>query len=94
LTAACDCLVELTLDSKRIRLGDLGTFYMSAETTGEASEEEFSADNIKKVHLRFWPNQKHSYPLDSVSIRKMASFTDLSELDDRLKPSNNDSEQP
>ena len=94
LTAACDCLVELTLDSKRVRLGDLGTFYMSAETEGESSEEDFSADNIKKVHLRFWPNQKHSYALDSVSIRKIASFTDLSELDDRLKPSNNDSVQP
>lgn len=34
LAAACDCLVELTLDSKRVRLGDLGTFYMSAETRG------------------------------------------------------------
>ena len=90
LAAACDCLVELTLDSKRVRLGDLGSFYMSAETEGENKEEEFSADNIKKVHLRFWPNQKHSYPLDSVSIRKIASFTDLSELDDRLKPSDND----
>ena len=94
LTAACDCLVELTLDSKRVRFGDLGTFYMSAETTGEASEEDFSADNIKKVHLRFWPNQKHSYALDSVSIRKIASFTDLSELDNRLKTSDNEASQP
>ena len=80
LAAACDCLVELTLDSKRVRLGDLGTFYMSAETEGAEEEEDFSADNIKKVHLRFWPNQKHSYALDSVSLRKLASFTDLEHL--------------
>ena len=80
LTAACDCLVELTLDSKRVRLGDLGTFYMSAETEGEAKEEDFTAENIKRVHLRFWPNQKRSYALDSATIRKMAKFTDISQL--------------
>lgn len=80
LAAACDCLVELTLDSKRVRLGDLGTFYMSAETEGALEEKEFTADNIKKVHLRFWPNMKRSYALDSVSMRKLASFTDLSKL--------------
>lgn len=89
LAAACDCLVELTLDSKRVRFGDLGTFYMSAETEGEANEENFTADNIKKVHLRFWPNQKHSYALDSVSIRKIASFADLEQLMDG--PSSNSS---
>lgn len=80
LAAACDCLVELTLDSKRVRLGDLGTFYMSAETVGEENKEDFTADNIRKVHLRFWPNQKHSYALDSTSIRKLASFTDVAQL--------------
>lgn len=94
LAAACDCLVELTLDSKRVRLGDLGTFYMSAETRGESKEEDFTAGSIRKVHLRFWPNQKRSYALDSVSLRKQASFTDLSYLggqnpsdgDDTVKP--------
>lgn len=90
LMAAYDCLVELTLDSKRVHLGDLGTFYMSAESTGEENEADLTADNIKKVHLRFRPNQKRSYALDSVSNRKAASFTDLSQLDDRLKPSQGD----
>lgn len=93
LAAACDCLVELTLDSKRVRLGDLGTFYMSAESEGEENEEDFSADNIKKVHLRFWPNQKHSYALDSVSIRKIASFADIEDLAGR-KTSSGDDDTP
>lgn len=91
LAAACDCLVELTLDSKRVRLGDLGTFYMSAETAGAATADKFSADNIKKVHLRFWPNQKKSYALDSVSLRRLASFTDLSQLSES---SSEESSQP
>lgn len=80
LAASCDCLVELTLDSKKVRLGDLGTFYMSAETTGETDPENFTDDNIKKLHLRFWPNMKRSYALDSVSNRKKAKFTDLATL--------------
>lgn len=88
LAAACDCLLELTLDSKRVRLGDLGTFYMSPETQGESKEENFTAENIKKVHLRFWPNQKHSYALDSSSIRKLASFTDIDQLTGAPKDDN------
>jgi hypothetical protein len=72
--------VELTIDSKRVRLGDLGTFYMSAETEGAEEEKDFTAVNIKKVHLRFLPNMKKSYALDSVSIRKQAKFADLERL--------------
>ena len=80
LVAACDCLVELVLDSKKVRLGDLGTFYLSAETEPGDTAEEFTDDNVKKVHLRFLPNLKQSYPLDSVSMRGKASFADLNSL--------------
>lgn len=80
LVASCDCLVELVLDSKKVRLGDLGTFYLSAETEPGDSAEEFTDDNVKKVHLRFLPNLKQSYPLDSVSMRGKASFADLNSL--------------
>ena len=82
LMAACDCLVELVKDSKRVRLGDLGTFYLSPETVGSETEKEFTADNVVKVHLRFWPNQKRSYALDSVSMRKVALFVDINQLND------------
>ena len=80
LVAACDCLVELVLDSKKVRLGDLGTFYLSAETEPGDTAEEFTDDNVKKVHWRFLPNLKQSYPLDSVSMRGKASFADLNSL--------------
>ena len=80
LTAACDCLVELTMDSKKVRLGDLGMFYMSAETEGAENAEDFTAGNVKKVHLRFLPNMARAYALDSVSNRKIASFKDISKL--------------
>lgn len=80
LMAACDCLVELVKDSKKVRLGDLGTFYLSAHTKGEEKEEDFTADNIETLHLRLTPNRKHTYPLDSVSIRKTASFRGIEQL--------------
>lgn len=86
LMSTCDCLVELVKDSIRVRLGDLGTFYLSTESTGSETEKDFTADNVKKVHLRFWPNQKHSYALDSVSMRKQTAFVDINQLHE---PTNN-----
>ncbi len=80
LAAACDCLVELVKDSKKVRLGDLGTFYLSAESTGADSADEYSADNLKKVHLRFLPNLCRSYALDSVTLRKQVSIGSLEAL--------------
>jgi predicted histone-like DNA-binding protein len=82
LMSACDCLVELVKDSKRVRLGDLGTFYLSPETTGSETEEDFSDDNVRKVHLRFRPNRSRSYALDSVSLRNETSFVDIDKLND------------
>lgn len=80
LMKACDCLVEIVKDSKKVQLGDLGTFYLSAETEGADTEGEFTADNVQKVHLRFLPNRSQSYPLDSVSLRKVTSFRDIDSL--------------
>lgn len=80
LAATCDCLVEQCMDSKKVRLGDLGTFYMSVSTEGAEDADHFGVDNIKGVHLRFWPNMKRSYALDSKTLRKLAKFSDIETL--------------
>ena len=85
MTTACDCLVELTMDSKKVCLSDLGTFYASAESEGEVQKDDYSAKNVKKVHLRFLPNMKKSYPLDSVTLREKASLIDLDALNGKPK---------
>ena len=77
LMQICECLVEVCMDSKKVQLGDLGTFYMSARSTGEENAANFSMDNIKGLRLRFAPNQKRDYPLDSISNRKKAELRDL-----------------
>ena len=92
LTNACECLVELTMDSKKVRLSDLGTFYASAESEGEAVRDEYDATDVKKVHLRFLPNMTRSYPLDSKTLRQKASLIDLDTLNG--KTSDSDDEEP
>ncbi len=90
VTMLIDCLVELTLDSKKVQFSDLGTFYASAETEGESEKDDFTAENVKKVHLRFLPNMKKSYPLDSKTLREKASIIDLDVLAGVKKESDDD----
>ncbi|MCR5679992.1 MAG: hypothetical protein K6G08_07285 [Prevotella sp.] len=77
LMQICECLVEVCMDSKKVQLGDLGTFYMTARSTGEENAANFSMNNIKGLRLRFTPNQKRDFPLDSISNRQNATLRDL-----------------
>ena len=94
LTAACDCLVELCLDSKKVRLGDLGTFYLSAESKGEDLAEDYTSEKIVKVHLRFLPNRSRAFPLDSVTMRKKASFLDIEQMGTSVTDDEEDDDNP
>ena len=51
------CFEELLLEGNKIKLGGLGTFYLSAQTTGADSESEFTADNVKSIRMRFLADQ-------------------------------------
>lgn len=93
VTLLIDCLVELTLDSKKVQFSDLGTFYASAETEGQTEKDLFTAEKVKKVHLRFLPNMKKSYPLDSKTLRSKTSILDIDVLNSTPKESD-DEEKP
>ena len=90
LTNAVDCLVELVMDSKKIWLSDLGIFYASANSEGEPVEDDFSVNTVKKVHLRFLPNMKKSYALDSKSLREKASLRNIEDLLPKAKDEDDD----
>lgn len=92
LMSACDCLVELVKDSKRVRLGDLGTFYLSANSEHSDTEEEFTVDKVKKLHLRFRPNRAKSFAFDSKSMRKASSLVDINKLTNSSSESSADGE--
>ena len=51
LYMAVDCMREMLLDGKKIRLGDLGDFSVSLNSKGAESAEKFSAQNITGVNV-------------------------------------------
>ena len=46
-----DCLQELVLDGKSVRLGELGLFSIGMTSRGEDSAEKVTAQSIEGVHL-------------------------------------------
>lgn len=47
-----DCLKELLLEGYRIKMGDLGTFFVSLSSNCTETKEEFTANNITAVNTR------------------------------------------
>lgn len=58
LYLAVDCMRELLLDGKKIRLGDLGDFAVSIQSKGAESADKFSAQNITAVKVT-WDCGEH-----------------------------------
>ena len=46
-----DCLKELILDGKSVRLGDLGLFSIGMSSHGEVSRDKVSAASVEGIHL-------------------------------------------
>lgn len=51
LYMAVDCMRELLLDGKKVRLGDLGDFSVSLSSRGAADAQSFTAQNITDVRV-------------------------------------------
>ena len=80
LADMCDCLVELTLDSKAVRLGDLGLFKMAVHAEGAETPEKATPDQVERVELQFLPNQSKNYNLSSTTLRKKAKIQGVDQL--------------
>lgn len=56
-----DCLLELVAESKKVQLGDLGTFYLNINSKPADKYEDFNANvNIQGCGLRFTASQTTS----------------------------------
>ena len=58
-----DCLKELILDGKSVRLGDLGLFSIGMSSRGEVSRDKVSAASVEGIHLlvkntKTWSNSE------------------------------------
>ena len=77
------CLIEQLLDSKKVKVNGLGTFYLTAECQkgGADKEEDFNVrEHLKALHIRFLPDQTAEDNLSSREFIKKAEFVNVKSL--------------
>ena len=77
LTKAEACIVEQLLESKKIKLEGLGTFYLMAENKngGAVSLDKFNPKTtLKGLHIRFLPDSSSESQLNSKDMLAKANF--------------------
>ena len=87
------CLVEMLLESKRVKIDGLGTFFTTIENTegGAAKKEDFSVNrNLKALHIRFMPEGEQELNISSREFLKKAEFVNV----DTLKGGKSEEEEP
>ena len=79
LTDMLDCVKELVLDGKSVRLGDLGLFSVGLKTTGAKVREKWSvAANVLGVTL----NVRNTKTWSNAELRKNTTLQELTGYDD------------
>ena len=77
------CLVEMLLESKKVKIAGLGTFYLTCECQkgGADKEEDFNVNqHLKALHIRFLPDQTAEDNLSSREFIKKAEFVNVKTL--------------
>jgi predicted histone-like DNA-binding protein len=70
------CIIELLLEGKKVRLNGLGTFYLSIDSSGAESMEEYSAQtHVKKVRVRFRADQSDNSSYATSQLTRRAKVT-------------------
>ena len=93
------CLVEMLLDSKKVKIDGLGTFYCTIENQkgGADKKEKFNVNtHLKALHIRFMPEQEQEMNISSREFLKQADFINVENLlngDDSTENGGNQSNQ-
>ena len=77
------CLLEMLLESKKVKVTGLGTFYLTCECQkgGADKEEDFNVNqHLKALHIRFLPDQVQEDNLSSREFIKKAEFVNVKSL--------------
>ena len=85
------CLIEMLLNSKKVKIEGLGTFYCTLENqkNGALKKEDFNVNkHLKALHIRFLPEQTTEENISSREFLKKAEFI----LIDTLLPKENEEE--
>ena len=78
LTDMLDCLKELVLDGKSVRLGDLGLFSVGISAKPAPTLEEWTPDLVRNVHL----NVRNTKTWSNAELRKGCKLSELTAYDD------------
>ena len=84
------CLVEMLLESKRVKIDGLGTFFTTIEneTGGADKVEDFNVQkNLKALHIRFMPEQEQELNISSREFIKKAEFVNVDSMKSAKKES-------
>jgi len=77
------CLLEMLLNSKKVKIEGLGTFYTTLECKkgGAVSKEKFNIlKDIQGLHIRFLPEQEQEQNISSRQFLKQAEFINVDSL--------------
>ena len=77
------CLLEMLLESKKVKVAGLGTFYLTCECQkgGAEKEDDFNVkEHLKALHIRFLPDQTAEDNLSSREFIKKAEFVNIKNL--------------
>ena len=77
------CLLEMLLNSKKVKIEGLGTFYTTLECLkgGAVSKDKFNINsNIEGLHIRFLPEQEQEQNISSRQFLKQAEFINVDSL--------------
>ena len=84
------CLLEMLLESKRVKIDGLGTFFTTIENCkgGAATEDEFNVNkNLQALHIRFMPEQEQEMNISSREFIKKAEFINVDAMGGEKKES-------
>ena len=77
------CLVEMLLESKKVKIEGLGTFYTTLENqkSGANKKEDYNPNkHMKALHIRFLPEQTTEENISSREFIKQAEFVNVDSL--------------
>ena len=77
------CLLEMLLNSKKVKIEGLGTFYTTLECNkgGAVTKDKFNIlKDVKGLHIRFLPEQTTEENISSRQFLKQAEFVNVESL--------------
>ena len=89
------CLLEMLLESKRVKIDGLGIFFTTLENEkgGATKKEDFNPQkNLKALHIRFLPDSTTETNISSREFIKKAEFVNAEAFADQLKDPSSTSE--